>query len=47
MIVNSEELCAVDFDLRAVIPPQLETVDRGGQRTRGTTLNQIHGMGTR
>ena len=42
MIVNS-----AGFDLREVIPLQLETVARGGQRTCGAALKQIHGMGTR
>ncbi len=47
MIVNSSELCATGFDLRQVIPLQLEAVTRGGQRPRGAVLKQIHGMGTR
>jgi hypothetical protein len=48
MIVNSSELCAAGFDLREVIPFQLEAAVRGGQRrTRGAALKQIHGMGTR
>ncbi len=47
MIVNSSELCAAGFDLREVQPMQLETAVRGGQRTRGAALKQIHGMGTR
>jgi hypothetical protein len=47
MIVNSSELYASGFDLREVIPLQLETVSRGGHRTCGATLVQIHGMGTR
>jgi hypothetical protein len=47
MIVNSSDLCATGFDLREVIPLQLEAVARGGQRTRGAAFNQIHGMGTR
>jgi hypothetical protein len=45
--INSSELCSVDFDLREVIPLQIETVVSGDQRTRGVTLQQIHGMGTR
>jgi hypothetical protein len=28
---NFSELCAADFDLREVIPPQLEAVSRGGR----------------
>jgi hypothetical protein len=47
IIVNSSELRASGFDLREVIPLQLEAVTRGAQRTRGAALNQIHGMGTR
>ncbi len=47
MIVNSSEVCAAGFELREVTPLQLETVVRGGQRTRGAALKQIHGMGTR
>ena len=35
MIVNSSELRATGFDLREVIPLQLEATARGGQRTRG------------
>ena len=46
MIVNSTELCASGFDLREVIPLQLETVSRGDRCTYGETLKQIHGMGT-
>ena len=38
MIVNSSELCAAGFDLREVIPLQLEAAARGGQRTRGAVL---------
>ncbi len=47
MIVNSSDLCPAGFDLREVIPLELESPARGGQRTRGTALKQIHGMGTR
>jgi hypothetical protein len=47
MIVNSSELRATGFDLREVIPVQLEMAVRGGQRTHGEALKQIHGMGTR
>jgi hypothetical protein len=46
MIVNSSELRDAGFDLREVIPLQLEAAARGGRRTRDTTLKQIHGMGT-
>jgi hypothetical protein len=47
MTVNSSELCATGFDLREVIPLQLEVAARGARRTRVETLKQIHGMGTR
>ncbi len=47
MIVNSSELSVTGFDLREVIPLQLESAVCGEQRTRGETLKQIHGMGTR
>jgi hypothetical protein len=47
MIVNSSELRATGFDLREVIPLQLETVARGDRCTGGVVLKQIHGMGTR
>jgi hypothetical protein len=51
MIVNSSEMRAAGFDLRVtlseVIPLQLEAVARGPRRTRGATLKQIHGMGTK
>jgi hypothetical protein len=48
MIINSSELRAAGFDLREVIPLQLEAAARGGQRrTLGAALKQIHGMGTR
>ena len=47
MIVSSSELCAAGFDLREMMPLQLETVVCGGHRTRDVTLKQIHDMGTR
>ncbi len=47
MIVNSSQLRVTGFDLREVIPLQLETVGRGVRGTRGTALKQIHDMGTR
>ena len=47
MIVNFSELCAADFDLRELIPLQLEVATRGGRRTRDAALKQIHDMGTR
>ncbi len=47
MIVNSRQLCVTVFDLREVIPLQLETVTRGGRCTCGEALKQIHGIGSR
>ena len=47
MIINSSELCATGFDLREVIPLQLEEVTCVVRCTRGETLKQIHGMSTR
>ncbi len=47
IIVNSSELRAAGFDLREVLPLQLEAAVRGVRRTRGATLKQIHDMGTR
>jgi hypothetical protein len=47
MIINSSELCATGFDLREVIPLQLEEVTCGDRRKCGAVLKQIHGMGTR
>ncbi len=47
MIVKSSEFHTEGFDLREVIPLQLESVDCGGRWTCGTVLNQIHGMDTR
>jgi hypothetical protein len=47
IIFNSSELRAVGFDLRAVIPLQIEVTTRRGQCTRGVVLKQIHRMGSR
>ena len=47
MIVNSSELSSTGFDLREVIPLQLETVTSGDRCTCGVVPKQIHGMGTR
>ncbi len=47
MIVKSSELRAAGFDLREVLPVQLEEATRGARCTRGAALMQIHGMGTR
>ena len=45
MIVNSRELCSADFDLREVIPLQLEDLTHGG--ARGAALKQIQDIGTK
>jgi hypothetical protein len=47
MIVNSSKLRTAGFDLREVIPLQLEMTKRGARRTHGAALKRIHGMGTR
>ncbi len=47
MIVNSIQLCPTDFDLREVIPLQVETVTRGDRCKRDAALKEIHGMGPR
>jgi hypothetical protein len=48
MIVNSSDLYSVGFDLREVIPLQLEVTvcHSGDRRTCDETLKEIHGMGT-
>ena len=46
-MVNSSELSVTGFDLREVIPLQLEVTVCGGWHTCGVTLKQIQGMGTR
>ena len=38
LIVNTSELRAAGFDLREVIPLQLEAAARGDRRTRGAAL---------
>ncbi len=38
MIVNSSELCPTGFDLREVLPIQLEVATRGDRRTNGAAL---------
>jgi hypothetical protein len=47
MIVNSSELRVTDFDLRKVIPLQLEEVTRGNRCPCVTVLKHLHGMGAR
>jgi hypothetical protein len=41
------EKSALGFDLREVLPLQLEEAARGTRSTCGVVLKQIHGMGTR
>ena len=47
MIVNSNQLRTTYFDLREVIPLQLEEVVRGDRRTRRDVLKEIHRVGPR
>ena len=47
MIVNFSQLRSAGFDLREVIPIQLESGVCGDRRTRDTVLKQIQDMGTR
>jgi hypothetical protein len=41
MIINSSEFLATGFDLREVIPLQLEPTMSGGQRTYGATSRRF------
>ena len=45
MLMNSNELRAVGFKLKEVIPPALEPAARGGLRTQGAGLRSLEGMG--
>ncbi len=45
MLVNSSELCAVDFPLAEVRPLQLDVVARGGRRTRDEAVRIFQGVG--
>ncbi len=45
MLVNSSELRAADFPLTEVRPLQLDSVSRGGRRTRGAAVRKIQGVG--
>ncbi len=45
MLINSSELRAADFKLKEVLSPTLETVARGGMRTRGAGVRSLEGMG--
>ena len=47
MIINSSELGDTDFDLREVIPLQLEEMPCGDRCTLGSVLKQIQDMTTR
>jgi hypothetical protein len=41
MLVNSSELRAADFPLTEVRPLQLDSVARGGRRTRGAAVRKL------
>ena len=45
MLINSLELRAARFTLRAVIPPVLEAAAHGGRRRYGASQRQLQGMG--
>jgi hypothetical protein len=45
MIINSSELRGAGFNLKEVLPPELEAAARGGKRTRGAGLVRLEGMG--
>ena len=45
MIINSSELRGAGFNLKEVLPPELEAASRGGKRTRGAGLVRLEGMG--
>jgi hypothetical protein len=45
MIINSSELRGAGFNLQEGIPPELESVERLGRRTRGAGLRQLEGVG--
>ena len=45
MIINSSELCGAGFNLKEVIPAELESAARLGRRTRGAGLRQLEGAG--
>ncbi len=45
MIVNSNDLGAVDFPLTEVRSLQLDAVARGGHRTRGAAVRKLQGVG--
>ena len=45
MIINSSELRGADFNLQEGIPPELESAELLGRRTRGAGLRQLEGVG--
>ena len=45
MLVNSSELRAADFHLAEVRPLQLDSVARGGRRTRGEAVRNLKVVG--
>jgi hypothetical protein len=44
MLVSSSELRVVDFPLAEVWPLHLDTVVRGGRRTRGAAVRKLQGV---
>ena len=45
MIINSSELRGAGFNLKEVLPAELEAAARGGRRRRGAGLLRLEGMG--
>jgi len=45
MIINSSELRGAGFNLREVLPPEVEAAARGRRRTRGAGHLRLEGMG--
>ena len=45
MIINSSELRGVGFNLQEVIPPEFESAEHLGRRTRRAGLRQLEGVG--
>ena len=45
MLVNSSELRAANFHVTEVRPLQLDTVTRGGRRTRGAAVRKLQDVG--
>ena len=45
MIINSSELHGAGFNLKELLPPELEAAARGGKLTPGAGLVRLEGMG--